>query len=347
MKLYTRKSLIKSMAWINLKQFRAFSLCLTVLLLAACSSEPLLDIVNPSTTNADSSYATATFGLTDISTFDVVVDDGIVHLLVGGKTSAKDKQATIRYVRSEDGGIHWTNPVALSNFPGTIAIRGNDIQLAAKGDHLLAVWQRKGELPGMGPMVSAYSEDGGKTWKQGNNPAINNAGDQSHLDLIADQDGHFHAVWLEDPEENGYQSLRYAQSVDGGKSWGKAAKLDDSTCSCCWNTFALAPNGELNILYRDMKPRDMALQQSSDNGKTWRRTSTVGEFNWQFDGCPHVGGGLAAFTRRWAMPLAQPCLDGGRAKSRIILSGFRQQRQKLVSAKNNRQYRHPRRYCGL
>jgi hypothetical protein len=42
-----------------------------------------------------------------------------------------------------------------------------------------------------------------------------------------------------------------------------------------------------------MKPRDMALMQSSDNGVTWQRTSTVGEFNWQFEGCPHIGGGLA------------------------------------------------------
>jgi hypothetical protein len=26
---------------------------------------------------------------------------------------------------------------------------------------------------------------------------------------------------------------------------------------------------------------------------TWQRTSTVGGFNWKFDGCPHIGGGLA------------------------------------------------------
>jgi hypothetical protein len=41
-----------------------------------------------------------------------------------------------------------------------------------------------------------------------------------------------------------------------------------------------------------MKPRDMALLQSHDAGKIWQRLSTVGEFNWKFDGCPHVGGGL-------------------------------------------------------
>jgi BNR repeat-like domain len=284
MKPYLRKFLI---SWLS-AIVGVTSLLISTLSINGCSTASLTT-VKPT---LETSNLTSTFGLSDITTFDVYEDDGIAHLLVGGKMSAKDKQFAIRYVRSEDGGKNWLDPVTLTNLPTIIAVRGNDIQLAAKGDKLLAVWQGKGELPGMGPLVSAYSEDGGKTWKQGTNPAINNAGDQSHLDLIADQDGHFHAVWLEDPEENGYQSLRYARSDDGGKHWGKAATLDNSTCSCCWNTFAISPDNTLNILYRDMTPRDMTLQQSHDNGTTWQRASTVGEFGWKFDGCPHVGGGL-------------------------------------------------------
>jgi BNR repeat-like domain len=278
------------------RHFPALLLCLTVLTINGCASTaPGMIETAPATgkSTLNLPYSKSTLGLYDISTFDVYADDGIIHVIVGGKISANDKQVKLLYTRSEDGGLHWNEPIALGNLPATIAIRGNDIQLAAKGDRLLAVWQTKGELPSMGPMVSAYSEDGGKTWKQGTNPAINNAGDQSHIDLIADQQGNFHVTWLEDPEENGYQSLRYANSVDGGKQWGKAATLDDSTCSCCWNTLALSPENELNILYRDMTPRDMALQQSHDNGKTWQRASTVGEFGWKFDGCPHVGGSLA------------------------------------------------------
>jgi hypothetical protein len=270
---------------------------LATLNVSACSSSSLLGIVKQpenivnSTTNSTNSNST--FGLFDISTFDVYLENKSIHLLVGGKVSANDKQVKISYTKSEDDGYSWTNPISLNNFPTSINTPGNDVQLAAKGKHLLAIWQTKGELPGMGPMVSDYSEDGGLNWKQGTNPAIYNAGDQSHADLIADQHGRFHAVWLEDPEENGYQSLRYARTIDNGKQWNQTKTLDDSTCSCCWNTFALSPENELNILYRDMKPRDMALLTSSDSGKTWQRLSTVGEFNWKFDGCPHVGGGLA------------------------------------------------------
>ncbi len=166
-------------------------------------------------------------------------------------------------------------------------------RLPRHGNNVVAIWQTKGELPNMGPLVSRYSHDGGKTWHPGTNPAADNDGDQSHVDVIADAKGAFHAVWLADPEENGYQSLRYARSLDDGEHWQQSQKLDDSTCSCCSNTLAVSPAGELNVLYRDMKPRDMALMQSNDQGASWQYTSTVGEFNWQFEGCPHIGGGLA------------------------------------------------------
>ena len=207
--------------------------------------------------------------------------------------SEKNNRIIIRYLSSDDGGEHWSSAVDVATNTQPLAVRGNDVQIAVAGDNLVAVWQVKGELPSMGAMVSYYSHDAGKTWHQGTNPAVDNNGDQAHIDVIADKQGIFHAVWLADPEENGYQSLRYARSLDGGEHWQASQKLDDSTCSCCWNTLAVSPNGELNILYRDMKLRDMALMQSANNGETWQRTSTVGKFNWQFDGCPHIGGGLA------------------------------------------------------
>jgi Neuraminidase (sialidase) len=236
--------------------------------------------------------ANKALALQEVISFDAVSDNKVLHALLAGRNTGQ-KTISIRYLKSTDGGAHWSKAVELTNDSQTIATRGNDIQLAVAGNKLVAIWQRKGELPNMGAMVSYYSHDAGKTWQLGANPAADNNGDQSHLDIIADKKGIFHTVWLADPEENGYQSLRYARSLDGGAHWQAPVKLDDSTCSCCWNTLALSATGELNILYRDMKPRDMALMQSADNGVTWQHTSTVGSFNWQFDGCPHIGGGLA------------------------------------------------------
>lgn len=268
---------------------------LLLLTLSGCANDPLLDIVTTDSAKVNKITHSTTAALYDITTFDAYADKGTVHILAGGKAAKTDKLLTLHYLSSGDGGVTWGKPAALGkNLPAAIATRGNDAQLAAHGEQILALWQSKGELPGMGPLNTAFSDDGGSTWTPGVNPALNNQGDQSHADVLADNQGNFHAVWLEDPEENGYQSLRYARLNTAAMTWSKPATLDDSTCSCCWNTLALSANNTLNILYRDMKPRDMALLQSSNNGSSWQRTSTVGEFGWQFDGCPHVGGGLAS-----------------------------------------------------
>lgn len=239
-------------------------------------------------------YSTSSFGLYDISTLDVYVEADIVHILVGGQQTEKNDDVAIYYMRSNDDvGQDWSRPTLVNNHLfDVMASRGNDAQLAVKNNNLVAIWQAKGEIPGMGYAVSVYSENHGSTWKQGTNPAVNNEGIQGYFDLIADHQGGFHAVWLEDPLENGYQSLRYSQSTDQGKQWRKASTLNDSVCSCCWNTFDFTPDHQLNILYRNSSPRDMSLIQSSIEGVSWKDTGSIGDFQWEFNGCPHVGGGL-------------------------------------------------------
>lgn len=240
-----------------------------------------------------SDYKTASH-LAEIVSFDVYQDGETLHALVLGFKNPTDKQQSVQYLQSPDNGQHWSPAVEIQTpFAPALAARGNDVQLAANGENLVALWQIQGELPNFGALASVYSHDGGKTWQVGKNPAMDNAGDQSHADLIADKNGDFHAVWLADPEENGYQSLRYARSNQAGESWQPPEKLDDSTCSCCSNTLAISKNNQLHVFYRDMNPRDMTLLSSEDFGKNWQHKETVGEFNWHFDGCPHVGGAIA------------------------------------------------------
>lgn len=254
---------------------------------------------SPALTNdpAKERYVKSTLGLYDIATFDVYTDRQNVHIIAGGRQSQNDTALTLRYKRSIDGGHSWTMPVTISaQLPAINAKRGNDVQLAAHGNQIVALMQAKTSLPGIGPMMCLYSEDSGLTWKYGANPAEDNDGSQAHIDLVADKAGIFHAVWLEDPEENGYQSLRYSRSEDGGKSWNQLKTIDDSTCSCCWNTIVNSPLNHLNVLYRNMSPRDMAMVQSTDQGVTWQQLGAVGDFKWQLNGCPHVGGGASYVT---------------------------------------------------
>jgi len=265
------------------------------LVLFGCNEQTFEAVSSAQALHADifSPIDAQALSLQNLVSFDVYVDRETVHSAFVA-TPAGSKQPYIGYLHSEDGGLHWSAPIALSEqFKQPVESKiGNDIQIAAAGDKLLVVWQTTGELPGMGPLLTVYSSDAGKTWQQGAKPTGSDA-DQSHHELLADGEGRFHAVWLDDRDENGYQGVRYARSSDVGKSWELAQTIDDSSCSCCWNRLAVGADGKLNVLYRDMKPRDMALAQSADGGASWQRLSTVGEFNWIFDGCPHNGGGLS------------------------------------------------------
>lgn len=260
---------------------------ITSVFLISCSTTSSIHLPQPSI------QTKTAFGLLEISSFDVYADGNTFHLLISGTPPEKNHSTSVRYLQSTDGGLHWSAPVNIGeNLPTALASRGNDVQIAAQDNNIIALWQVQGEIPNNGPLVSFYSKDGGKSWQQGKNPAVDDSGDQSHADLLVDEQGYFHTVWLADPEENGYQSLRYSQSTNQGEMWQTPRKLDDSTCSCCSNTLALSPDGMIHVLYRDAKPRDMTMLSSSDNGITWQNKQTIGEFHWQFDGCPHVGGAL-------------------------------------------------------
>jgi hypothetical protein len=170
-----------------------------------------------------------------------------------------------------------------------------DAQIAARGDRLVAVWttESKEDRFGRGPMATACSSDGGRTWTAGPNPADDGStGGHAFVDVAADDSGAFHVVWLDGRESDKGKGARYARSTDGGASWSVNATLDAQTCECCWNTITTAPRGRVLILYRDRDPRDMKLAASDDGGISWRQPVAVGDFGWNLNGCPHVGGGI-------------------------------------------------------
>lgn len=228
----------------------------------------------------------------NIGSFDIYAVDNRLYLAYTDK-SKNAKFPEVYYQFSKNNGVDWSEPREIGKQFGmpVESNAGNDIQIAASGDRILVVLQTTGELPGMGPLVPIFSSDAGNNWQKGENPTENQI-DQSHHDLVADEQGMFHLVWLDDREENGYQGLRYARSRTNGQSWESRQTVDDSTCSCCWNRLQVTKNGDINVLYRDMSPRDMAMAQSTDSGESWRQLGRVANFNWEFDGCPHNGGGL-------------------------------------------------------
>lgn len=233
---------------------------------------------------------TGSAGLDAVRSLDVYKDDSTIELLLAGP---RDGHMTIRYLRSTDGGANWSAPVAVDsgNHPAKTIHRGNDARIAASGKRLIAVWPTEGSgWGGAGPMTTAFSEDGGKTWHPGPDPAHGGHAGEAFIDIAADNDGHFDIVWLD--SSTGQQGLHFARSRDGGRHWSPAATLDTATCECCWNTLRLASADRLYVLYRNIDPRDMGLAVSTDNGASWQQRGPVGAFDWHYKGCPHTGGGL-------------------------------------------------------
>lgn len=261
-----------------------------MLVLSACM--PPTKTSSDSITHLNSPIDASSLKVKNLLSYDLYADSSVLHALFSAETDSP-KKPFIGYLRSSDGGIHWSQPIEIGHYNSATveSAAGNEVQIAASGNTLLAIWQITGEIPGMGPLMAMYSLDGGQTWKPGGNPTGSEI-DQSHPDLIADGEGRFHLIWLDDRDENGYQGVRYARTRDAGQHWELTQTIDDSSCSCCWNRLLMGADGQLNALYRDMKPRDMSLAQSADAGQTWQKVSSVGEFNWVFDGCPHNGGAL-------------------------------------------------------
>lgn len=219
---------------------------------------------------------------------DICAEQGSLHLIAGWS------QGGLFYQRSNDGGASWSAPVRVDQgAPPPFGLRrGADAQIAAYGDTLVAVWTTAGTDPwGAGPMVTALSFDGGRHWKQGPNPADDGSTlGHGFIDIAADQQGRFHMTWLD--SRDGRQGVRYARSEDQGVSWTKNRTLKANSCECCPNRIATGPGNQVAVLFRDGQPRDMRVVLC-ENGDNWRALGVAGDFQWQFNGCPHVGGALA------------------------------------------------------
>lgn len=224
---------------------------------------------------------------------DVYRDQGVLHLLL--EEEAAGEPPRLLYRASRDGGRSFSSPIDVpTDVPPVPGHRGGDPQIAAFGKEIVCVWTGRGSgYMGRGKMGVARSTDGGKTWQSGKNPADDGDAEGGHafLDLAFDTGGRCHLVWLD--ERNGRMGLRAAFSDDAGMHWSANRTIDPDSCTCCPN--ALLTEGQtLFVLYRMARPRDTALAVSLDRGERWKSLGPVGDFHWEFLGCPHWGSGIAS-----------------------------------------------------
>jgi hypothetical protein len=227
-----------------------------------------------------------------VISLDIYRDGVLLHLLTL-ESDAKRDTRQLYYRQSGDRGKTWTNPMPVNRDAAAIypMTRGNDAQIAASGQRVLAAWTVKGGgWEGSGPLATALSVDGGKTWRASGNPADDGTrSGHAYIELSAAK-GSFDAVWLDG--RDGAQGLRHARSRDG-LHWEKNSTVQNKTCECCWQALARRDDALL-VLFRGKDPRDMRLSALPNSTANWVSRGTVGRFNWDFKGCPHTGGNLAA-----------------------------------------------------
>lgn len=262
------------------------------LLISAC--DPFADAQHHHHNHGDAAAPKATAA--GVIGIDVYAEGDTVHLLTADQ-SAERETIELYYRQSTDGGHTWSEPDLIPQADDQklylSGYGGHPPQIAAHGERIVVMYAIHGDgWLGSGPIISVVSDDDDRHWQSVDGPADHGVSDaQNFHDLLADTTGTFHAVWLD--SRTGQQGLYHARSIDGGLTWSSDRVLDRQTCPCCRNTLATNASNRLYTLYRDIEPRDMAVTRSTDSGSGWQRLATVGEFDWQFDACPHTGGGLA------------------------------------------------------
>jgi hypothetical protein len=267
---------------------------------------------------------------------DVAESNGSVHLILGTPAGPDGKDFVLAHTRSDDGGATWTEPVKIPTDHAlpTKMHRGDDPQVAVRGDRVMALWTGRGDGPfGSGPIATELSDDGGRTWRPGPTPAaqplppgampkptetpaaraapppasshgshagshkgsMNGTGPGYRFPAAAAGADGFHVVWIHAVGEE--RSLRHARLTFGASTFSEATVIDPKICACCWNELKAEPDGTILALYRDQEPSDMSLALSRDGGWSWQPAGHAGQFDWHFDGCPHVGGGIATTGR--------------------------------------------------
>lgn len=205
--------------------------------------------------------------------------------------------------RSTDGGRNFAATVAVTPTAEAVtADAENRPKIAVGADGAVHVTWTQGLGAKMtGHIRYARSTDGGRSFSA---PVILNDDRQiiSHRfdALAADGRGGVAVVWLDARSRDGKAAkgspetqvgIYAAVSADGGASFGRNRRVADHSCQCCRTGLTWTAEGPIafwrHVFGKNI--RDFAIADL--NGGPLRR---VTDDDWEIDGCPHHGGGIAA-----------------------------------------------------
>ena len=264
-------------------------------------SMPFTDPIKVTQTSTDSQPAP-----------NIAIDDSGKMFVIYPST---ENGVTNLYIKtSVDNGKTFSTPVRVNSIDGDVVLDGRVAPTVAfgKDGQVYALWANSKPEPNlfMGvyrTLVFTQSTDGGNTFLPSIEIAANELPSGKFFQNMAvSGDGNIHVAWLDSPAVNngtGYlisdksrpSTVRYTQSIDGGKSFMPTLALDENPCPCCNVQVAADVENTVYVSWRkvfgdgETQIRDMVVASSSDNGKTFLSSVKIHEDNFNFNGCVHVG----------------------------------------------------------
>ncbi|AGI69616.1 hypothetical protein OAN307_c42190 [Octadecabacter antarcticus 307] len=200
----------------------------------------------------------------------------------------------------------WTVPVS--------AVSSNDLfvnwadfpAIAAFDDGMLAVsWLKENaDLSYAYDINLALSGDGGQTWGDAITPHTDRSARQhGFVTLLATGPDAITAVWLDardydsqiDDDSFGNAMQLRSTTIGRDGSLGRDVALDIRTCQCCQTSAAVAGNGDVLVVYRDLSADDIRdIYIVRRRGDVWSDPVSVHADGWEISGCPINGPSIDA-----------------------------------------------------
>ena len=215
-----------------------------------------------------------------------VSPNGRVHVVFG-------KDNTVYYTSSPDG-LKFSPPMKVAELDKLALRKRRGPRIAVTNEVVLVTAISHAD----GNLHAWTSTDTGRTWKE--SAPLNTVPAAAREGLHAtmgDGKGLVGAVWLDD--RNKTKELWGRFSHDGGRTWDAGTSIyrspDGHICECCHPSLAIAPTGEISVMWRNWLggSRDLYRLVSHDGGISFAGAEKLGSGTWKFNACPMDGGGFA------------------------------------------------------
>jgi len=221
-------------------------------------------------------------------------------------------EVSIKLVKSTDGGVTWTSPVAVSPVFSALAgdedarlVQGSNVHVARDGTVYVAYYDSLDDGPFKGlftPMVTV-SKDGGRTWSKPSPVVPGGTWEQpfflnptyfrswsSMFPVLATNPQNTDEVYIIfgarglQPGDN--SDVFFSKSTDGGRTWTRPKRVNDdlTTRNQFFPTMTVSPNGTLHLMWGDMRDDPdnyryhIYYTRSGDRGETFMENSRVTDY---------------------------------------------------------------------